>query len=259
MNDSIINEYANGASINSLAKTYNSTPYMIKKYLIANHISIRNANEQTSLSNLNRSVKINDNYFSELNLENSYYLGFIAADGTVRKNRNEIKITVNNLDKDFLLQMKNRMNYEGELHNLTMAQAIEYRFSSQQIKKDLEYYSIVPRKTYIGITMKNIPQEYKLAFIKGYFDGDGSISINTKTQQVSVKIVSYTKNILQEIQATIKQKSSIYTNSRDNRILYSLELSTLPALDFLKDIYSLDTPYLQRKYDKYLEILNIRI
>ncbi len=258
MNDEIIKEYTNGVSINSLAKKYNSTPYMIKKILIANNIKIRTAHEQTSISNLNRAIKINDNYFSKLNLENSYYLGFIAADGTVRKDNNEIKITINNEDEQFLLDMKNKMDYKGNLHYQNKVNAIEYRFSSKQIKKDLAKYSIIPRKTYIGITMKDIPDEYKLAFIKGYYDGDGNVSINQNTKQVSIKIVSHTEEILKEFQNTIKQKTNIYANIRGT-ILYSLELSTLPALDFLKDIYSLNTPYLQRKYDKYLEILNIRI
>ena len=154
--------------------------------------------------------------------------------------------------------MKNKMDYKGNLHYQNKVNAIEYRFSSKQIKKDLAKYSIVPRKTYIGITMKDIPDEYKLAFIKGYYDGDGNVSINQNTKQVSIKIVSHTEEILKEFQDIIKQKTNIYTNIRGT-ILYSLELSTLPALDFLKDIYSLNTPYLQRKYDKYLEILNIRI
>lgn len=258
MNDEIIKEYINGVSINSLAKKYNSTPYIIRKILIANNIKIRTAHEQTSISNLNRAIKINDNYFSKLNLENSYYLGFIAADGTVRKDNNEIKITINNEDEQFLLDMKNKMDYKGNLHYQDKVNAIEYRFSSKQIKEDLAKYSIVPRKTYIGVTMKDIPDEYKLAFIKGYYDGDGNVSINQNTKQVSIKIVSHTEKILKEFQDIIKQKTNIYTNIRGT-ILYSLELSTLPALDFLKDIYSLNTPYLQRKYDKYLEILNIRI
>lgn len=260
MNDEIIKEYINnGASINSLAKQYDSTPYMIKKFLVANNVKIRTAQEQTSISNLNRAIKINDNYFNELNLENSYYLGFIAADGTVRKDSNEIKITISNEDEQFLLDMKNKMNYQGELHFQNKVNAIEYRFSSKQIKEDLAKYSIIPRKTYTGITMKNIPNKYKLAFIKGYYDGDGSVSINQKTKQVAVKIVSYKEEILKEFQEIIQQKSYIYMYTRDQHTLYSLELSTLPSLKFLKEIYSLNTPCLQRKYDKYLEILNIRI
>lgn len=259
MNDEIIKEYINGASINSLAKQYNSTPYMIRKILIANDIKIRTAHEQTSISNLNRAIKVNDNYFSELNFENSYYLGFVAADGTVRKDSNEIKITICNEDESYLLEMINRMNYQGRLHYLEKTKAVEYRFSSRQIKEDLAKYSIIPRKTYNGITIQNIPDKYKLAFIKGYYDGDGSVSINKNTKQVSVKIVSHTEEILKEFQEVIKQKCDIYINTRDNHILYSLEFSTLPALDFLKELYSLNTPYLQRKYDKYLEILKIRI
>lgn len=257
MNDEIIKEYLSGKSLPQLAKEHNSSTYLIKKFLISKNIKIRTASEQTAISNLNRAISINDSYFSILTLENVYYLGFYAADGTVRPDCNEIKITLNIQDETFLQELLRKIEYKGKLHYSSGPNTVELRFSSKQIKEDFAKYSIVPRKTYLGITISNIPDKYKLAFIKGYFDGDGSVSINKDTKQVSVKICSHTKKILEEFQAVIKQKSSIYQRSDDG--LFTLELSTIPSLAFLKEIYSLDTPCLQRKYNKYLEILNIRI
>ena len=40
--------------------------------------------------------------------------------------------------------------------------------------------------------------------------------------------------------------------------LYSLEFSTLPSLEILKNFYELNTPCLKRKYEKYQEILILR-
>ncbi len=39
----------------------------------------------------------------------------------------------------------------------------------------------------------------------------------------------------------------------------SLELSTVPSLKFLTDIYNIQTPKLERKYNKYLSVINSRI
>ena len=69
-------------------------------------------------------------------------------------------ITINNEDEQFLLDMKNKMDYKGNLDYQNKVNAIEYRFSSKQIKKDLAKYSIVPRKTYIGITIIIVPLCY---------------------------------------------------------------------------------------------------
>lgn len=257
MNDkNILQDYINGESLKTVSTKYKISITVLKDILIKNNIHIRTAGEQTAIRNQKNRIKINDNYFSELTLENCYYLGFLAADGTVRKDRNEIKIGLNQEDKNFLEEFANKLNYQGELHYYSSNDSVELRFSSAQIKNDISKYSIVPRKTYSGISLINIPDKYKLAFIKGYFDGDGSFSFNKDTKQCAVKFVSHTKEILEEIKNFLPYKSHLYC---DNRKLFSLELSTMPSLNFLQTIYNLDTPKLQRKYDKYLEALTLRI
>ena len=67
----------------------------------ANNIVIRSQKEQLVIENIKRTKQINHNYFEKLNNINCYYLGFLYADGTVRKNRNEIKICLASIDYDF--------------------------------------------------------------------------------------------------------------------------------------------------------------
>lgn len=255
-NEEILQLYIEGHSLREVSEKARISIADLKQLLIAQGVHIRTAGEQTAIRNKKNTISINDNYFSELNLVNCYYLGFLAADSSVRSNRNEIKIGLNQKDKNFLQELANNLAYKGQLHYYSNNNSVELRFSSAQIKQDIAKYSIVPRKTYVGISMQAIPDQFKLAFIKGFFDGDGCFTINYATKQCSVKIVSYTRKILEEIKNFIPQKSSIY---QDSRGLYSLELSTLPSLSFLNDIYNLNTPKLQRKYDKYLEALKLRI
>ena len=91
-NQEIISAYEKGASLNSLSLQTGLSTYKIKKLLQDNQIKIRTRFEQTVFTNMARGKKINHNYFDELNNENVYYLGFLAADGCVRPDRNEIKI-----------------------------------------------------------------------------------------------------------------------------------------------------------------------
>lgn len=242
----IIKYYLEGNSLSKTSRTYEISIYVLKKILTSNNIHIRNQSEQCVIENIKRRKKVDDTFFSKLTQENVYYIGFIAADGTIRKDRNAIKIGLQAGDKQWLEDFRKSLQLEKEISEYTTKtghKVARLEFSSKQIKEDLAKYSIVPNKTQIGITMRNIPDEYKLAFIKGFFDGDGSYTCG------KVKITSNTEGILKEIRDFIPQKSYLYYT---NRHLYSLEMSTIPSLDFLNSIYNLNTPCLQRKYDKYL-------
>lgn len=250
-NQEIINFYEQGNSMAACARKFSTYPEKIKKILLKNNIHVRNRSEQLVIENQRRGYKINHNYFDELDNTKVYWLGFLAADGTVRKNTNEIKIGLQKNDEQLLKDFKQCLQSEAPLHYYlanNKYEVVEFRFSSSNIKTKLAQYSIVPNKTYIGITMKNIPDKYKLSFIKGFFDGDGSYSCG------KVKFTSHTKEILEEIQQVISQKTYLYYSEKRN--VYSLEMSTIPSIDFLKTIYSIETPCLKRKYNKYLEAIN---
>lgn len=256
----IIEKYEAGKSLASLSRESGLSVYKIKKLLTENNIHIRTRFEQTVFTNMERGKKINHNYFDELSNEKAYYLGFLAADGCVRPNRNEIKIGLSSIDKTWLEEFRNKLNSEREIEDYITGKGFavsELKFSSLKIKQKLAKYSIVPNKTYLGITMKNIPNEYKLAFLKGFFDGDGCFVFNKNTKQCSVKFTSYGYTFLEEINNFFNNKGHIH--QKQNTENYSLEFSTLFALQIMNAFYSLNTPCLLRKKDKYDEALKYRI
>lgn len=243
-NQDIINYYLEGYSLAKTCDKFNISKNQLKTILKQRNIDIRSRHEQCILENKRRSYTINHNYFSVLDCQDkAYWLGFIAADGTVRKNRNEIKISLQASDDKILIQLKKDLQSAAPIkyyQTYKKKNVVEFKFSSEQIKKDLAYYSIVPNKTYIGVTMKNIPSKYKMAFIKGFFDGDGSYS-NGK-----VKISSHLDGILKEIQEFLPQKTYIYFFEKRN--IYSLEMSTVPSREFINNLKQINTPSLDRKY-----------
>lgn len=256
-NQEIIKAYEDGASLASLSRQTGLSTYKIKKILQNNSVKIRTRFEQTIFTNMSRGKQINHNYFNKLNNEKVYYLGFLAADGCVRPNRNEIKIGLSAIDREWLEEFKLKLNSERKIEDYITSKGFavsELKFSSLKIKTELAKYSIIPNKTYLGITMKAIPDKYKLAFIKGYFDGDGCFVFNKNTKQCSLKITSHTKEILEEISYFFKA-GNIYSHGKD----FELDFSTNPTLKIMELFYNLDTPCLKRKKEKYLEALKIRI
>lgn len=256
-NQEIIRLYKEGKSLNTLSLKSGLSTYKIKKILTENNIHIRTRSEQTVFTNMERGKKINHNYFDTLNNENCYYLGFLAADGCVRPNRNEIKIGLSSIDREWLEEFREKLQSERTIKDYITSKGFavsELLFSSLKIKNELSKYSIVPNKTELGVTMQNIPEQYKLAFIKGFFDGDGCFTINKNTKQCSVKFTSHTKGILEEIQQFFNN-GHIYLHENN----YELDFSTTPSLEIMNSFYILDTPYLKRKKEKYEEALKIRI
>ena len=260
MNDQeIIQTYTDGASLAEISRKSGLSVYKIKKLLKQYNIKIRTRFEQTVYSNMKRGKRINHNYFDILTEENTYYLGFLAADGCVRPNRNEIKIGLSSIDKEWLEEFREKLQSERTIKDYITTkgfQVSELLFSSLKIKTELAKYSIVPNKTYKGITMANIPDSLKLAFIKGYFDGDGSFSINKNTKQCKMSITSHTKKILEEINIYFNNIGYIYHHNNND---YILEFSTIPSLNIMKQFYKLKTPYLKRKKEKYDEAILLRI
>lgn len=255
----IIDFYNLGNSQKKVCKEFKITSNELKNILKDNNIHIRTRQEQLILENIKRTKNVNHFYFNELNNTNCYYLGFLAADATVRKDRNEIKIGLSSVDKDFLEEFRKNLDIEKEVCLRTSTKGFEcaeLSFSSAKIKQDIMKYGIVPNKTYIGLQLNKIPKEYQLSFIKGFFDGDGSFVYNNSTKQCTVSFACHTKSFLEDINNYFNNKGKIYKDKRSET--YSLEFSTLPSLDIMKIFYEIPTPYLKRKKQKYLECLELR-
>lgn len=255
----IISFYEEGNSISAISRKFKISTYLAKKELVKAGVKIRSRSEQLVLENLRRTKKINHFYFDSLNFENTYYMGFFAADGTIRKKSNEMKIALSSVDKEFLENFKKAIDTEHDIKEYTTNNGfncVSLVFSSLKIKQDLSKYGIIPNKTFTNtISLKNIPENLRLAFIKGFFDGDGSFSFNENTKQCFLKILCHSRKLLEEFTEVLGEKFSILERKDGN---YSLEYSTLPSLRIMQKFYEIDSPYLKRKKEKYLRALDIR-
>ena len=86
------------------------SPEAVKTFLKEQGIPIRNFSEAATASNITRrTYSVNDNYFDVESPNMAYILGFLAADGSVSKSCNEIKIGLSAVDKDFLQMIANEL------------------------------------------------------------------------------------------------------------------------------------------------------
>lgn len=142
-----------------------------------------------SCSNRLRAIRNNpsfrEDYFAEPNLENSYWAGFIAADGsiaTTQRGQKRLVVNLSSKDKDHLEKLRNTLGsgslkeykYERSFgkSSKVYSSAI-YTKPSDKMCNDLAlHFNVHPRKS-LHHQPPELEGQLAYAFIAGYIDGDG--------------------------------------------------------------------------------------
>lgn len=261
----IKNEVINRYSVLGYGQIKTGQPWgysvnLVKDILHEANIPIRNFSQAASQSNKNRAIQINHNYFEIETPNMAYLLGFIASDGTVRKDINEVKITLSAEDADFLQTIANELEYKGRIKTYTTQEGFSnstLAFTSAQIKQSLAKYNIIPNKTYSFTFPTNLQRKYWRDFFRGYFDGDGTICQAGDALRLS--ICSYMVNILEIFIIFFAEEYNIpkvNIREKDNNHNYYFQYSTNAVREFYKVLYYDNCLCLPRKYEKFTELVN---
>lgn len=231
---------------------------VLKKY----NIPIRDFAHAATISNQNRAYKKNENYFDEPNPNMAWLLGFLASDGSISSSDNHIKLGLSKKDREILERIRQEVQIENEINEYTTTsgfEVVELRWSSKKHKEALAKYTITPRKTFTLMPPVNLPYKYWIDYIRGYFDGDGSI-IHLNTGAWRWSVCCATPNILEWIvnyfynEYNIPKVKIQYDKDHGNQGLYQIQYSTNSTKKIHSILYTSSTLYLQRKKDKFDEI-----
>ena len=136
--------------------------------------------------------------------------------------------------------------------------------------KSLESLGIIPNKTFILGRFDCIPEEYELDFIRGVIDGDGSIGVSSgercKTNvQIRIRMCSASLTFIEYIQDVMEKHGYGRPNydirkprKENHHPLYNLYYSTKASIKFYEENYRDSELHLNRKYDKFTELINNR-
>lgn len=233
---------------------------VVRRILLEERVSLRTKEEALILQNKGRRIKVNDNYFDIESPNMAYVLGILASDGTVRKKINEIKLTLNEDDSELLEKIKEEIGYEGKIRHYEDKKGFKnatLAFTSKEIKDKLSEYNIIPAKTFNFLFPTKLNRMYWIDFIRGYFDGDGSVG--TAGQALRWQVCSATTDVLEKIVEFFNSeydipKVNIQTQQRKNP-LYVIQYSTNSTKRIFDILYTPNTLYLKRKKDKFSNIV----
>lgn len=202
----------------------------------------------------------------------AYILGFFTADGSMMKNKRgahfvEFEIT----DKDLLIAIRKELgsNYKITARKRSSNRKMAYRLQigSKIIFNDLLKLGLTPNKSKT-IDLPKIPKKYFSHFTRGYFDGDGNVTIAKYTRAArnnKESIIIYSgftsgsKKFLENLQLQLKnianlKGGTLCFSSRGYRLYFSVK-DSFNLYNFLyKDCGNLYLPRKKRIFEKYFKI-----
>lgn len=258
MNDQQIQEliklYGEHWSVKNLSKYFDCHRITIQRHLKRNGIQLRKRGSKHPYS---------INFFKSYTPESVYWAGFICADGYIRKNKNAVEIKLHKQDKDHLKKFLNSIkstNLIKDYYNYSTI-SISGKFFVEDLEK---FFSIVNKKSLIAKIDQKIPCQFIHHFIRGYFDGNGSV---TFTSCPTISFSSGSKSLIKDLivilhcftDIKLKTKSKILSISKTSENCYAISLSGKNAKKVLNWMYKEASSdlYLQRKFDKSQELFKV--
>jgi hypothetical protein len=144
-----------------------------------------------------RKYTLNENFFEELNEISAYWLGFLYADGYVRLKNNksgELKLKLKNTDKKhlevFLSDLDSNALIKCGVDKTNNSKFCFFTVNSTFMIRKLFELGCLEKKTF-KIRLPKLADRLMSHFIRGYFDGDGSISrVKNRPNSFTVSVCS---------------------------------------------------------------------
>ena len=260
--DEVIKFYLAGNGLNKCAKRFNVYSRDIKKLLQDNNIHIRSYQEIMS------GRERDEDFFKKQSHDMAWLVGFLAADGSISLHGNAITVQLSQKDEEVLFKIRTLLGIDNSITYYTTNTGFDvatYRWSSKTHKADLAEYGVIPNKTFLLKPPYKLNPDYYLDYIRGYFDGDGSINLikngnGRGNGNLRWQVCSATIEVIEFILDTF-EKNGIPKVSiqRRNGIhpLYIIAYSSSSTRKIYDILYNDSDMFLQRKKDHYEEILSM--
>lgn len=254
--EDLIKLYESGLSYKQIAKQYNASETTIFNRL--KKVGIKSRDKLTSAALTNRNRGLNHDYFETIDTEKkAYFLGLITADGCVYKptvkGQMQLHLQLKNNDEYIIKKLLEELNLTKQKIN-NYQNLSKLCICSDKICNDLKKYGIEQRKTYTLKFPQNIPQNMFRHYLRGYFDGDGCVFVDTNHN--SIKYACSSLQFLKDLKLKLEQDFNIISNDKISSFnedsYYSLVYSRQESFkNYYYFFYKESTIYLTRKKLKF--------
>ena len=251
--ENIINMYTNqNMSTVKIGKKYNCSHKKIARVLESYDIA------RTGVGR--RKYILNENFFDQIdNQDKAYILGFLYADGCNYMPKQTVSMSLQKEDFDILEQIRLCIGNERPLEYLDYSNKHDFGYTyknqwrllmfSKHMCETLNNIGMTPCKS-LTLGFPDIDSSLHRHFIRGYFDGDGSVALKSP-----IASLTSTFNFCETVRNILLEQLNIYPNIQEaanhNGITAVLQCRLNESIKFLTWIYDNANLYLKRKYDRF--------
>ena len=199
---------------------------------------------------------INIDYFNNIDSEKkAYYLGLLAADGSVDNAR--LRLELQEQDSYIIKSFRDQISPNKPLYINTRSDRPTCKttecltLDSKYFVERLSIYGIVPRKSYQATFLPQLSEEMMPHFIRGYFDGDGSVYYGSNTT-LRIKFIG-NSGLITDLVNYLNLDSKLHVRKEEYTLYFTVARKTEVERLF-NYMYSNATIYLSRKkniFDKF--------
>lgn len=254
-------------SLEDIGRMYSVSRVAVWKYCRDSNLSRRTRSEARLEAQKTGKVpqnyfSINDRFFSKWSPKMAYVLGLLMTDGCISKvKKGSYKVSLCLNDKDLLDKVLDTM-CSNRSAKASKYQAGLYVFmvGREKLAKDLMGLGMKPRKS-LDLEFPDVPSKYLADFIRGIFDGDGSVFFDKRSPNFPLrsKFMSGSKRFIDTLENKLRQLGmpirNIYRQSTKNGALYMFRYAHKDSTKLFKILYrnTLENGlFLRRKYYKFL-------
>jgi hypothetical protein len=233
---------------------------------------------------------INEDFFSEWTPQMAWILGLLFTDGNVQRTKGQMRISISSVDYNLLEKVKKLLGSNKPINEKKQSYdkskiIYGYEFYRKKMRDDLHELGLLERKS-LNMQFPKVPEEYIRHFIRGCWDGDGTVyltkeNINAQyvcgsevfikrlVDELSKIGINRTRNCymrsdelqrLRQIYSLNKYPLRISVDYRSKNISYSIKLNSRDNIEKLFHFFydGVDESiYLTRKYKVFLKGLRL--
>lgn len=248
-------------TLKEISEQYNVSVNTIKRNLILNYPEKYKKASERNYKNLN----IDHKFFEVIDTEEkAYLLGYLLADGNVYfSDSYKLRFCLAYQDINILYKFKEILHLNSKILTIkrknrkNSQMECSLSWTSEGQFKDVAKYGIVPNKTLVSfLPIDKIDENVIHHFIRGFFDGDGCISV--KGNKHALSFVG-TYELITQLRKYLCDKLDIYFvklsyRTKKNTVYQIMWSSKKDIRKLFEFLYKDATIYLDRKYLKFKEI-----
>ena len=203
----------------------------------------------------------NIDFWKNPNQVNSFFAGYIAADGNLNKSRYNFRVQTAHKDIKIIKDLKDAARFTGDLAEYNGYPALSIAGCSEWYKDLAEIWSITPAKTFTLQPPKITNDDLIKCFLIGFICGDGWVSYRSRGDYLTIGWCGASLSFMEWMAETLNRLYPIHERvgsiagklTKTRKVTggnhYISIIGNIRALRILNDLSKFNVPKLDRKFN----------